>query len=63
MTKAEIKKLCRNINKNFKPPFLPEGQVKATPYKNGKGFTLVIGRRDVDFNDKLGIDGSGTSIA
>lgn len=62
LTKEEIKKLCRNINKNFKPPFLPKDTVKATPYKNGKGFYLIIGRRDVCFNDKLDVDGAGTCL-
>lgn len=63
MIKEEIKKLCKQINQQFRAPFLPKGAVKATPYKNGKGFTLQIGGRDVDFNDKLGVDGAGTCIA
>lgn len=62
MDKKEIRKLCKQINHEFRPPFVPKGTVRATPYKNGKGFTLAIGGRDVDFNDKLGVDGAGTCL-
>lgn len=63
MTKEEIKKLCKEINANFGPPFLKKGEVRATPYRNGRGFTLSIGPRDVDFNNNLGVDGAGTCVS
>ncbi len=62
MTKEEIKKLCKQLNSQFKPPFLPEGALKATPNRNGKGFVLCIGPRDVEFDDKLNVMGAGTCM-
>jgi hypothetical protein len=62
MTKKEIKRLVDNINRNFKPPFVPEGLVQATVNKDGKSFTLIIGPRDVDFDDECDVLGAGTCM-
>ena len=46
MTKKEIEKLCKEINSNFKKPFV-DIKVKAVPDENGNGFSLYIGPRDI----------------
>lgn len=62
MTKEEIEKFIAEINRNFGPPFLPEGTVHADMLDD-KRFMLTIGPRDVDFNFDLEVLGAGTCIA
>lgn len=59
-----LKKLANLFNREFGPPFLKEGSVKASVEKDPSGrkfLTLSIGRRDVDLDADFNVLGSGTS--
>lgn len=60
LTKEEMEKFAKKLERNFSPPFLPGGAVKVHIYDDH--FNLRIGRRDVDFNLELNDVGSGTMM-
>ena len=62
MTKEEMKKLVKLINRNFGPPFLEKGTVQAKMERKGAGFSITIGRRDVSVDSDLNVTGAGTCL-
>jgi len=56
---AEV--MAEAINRNFEPPFVTEGLVKA--WVNGSGrLALRIGPRDVEFDSEGNVVGAGTCL-
>ena len=61
MTKLEAKKLCAIINREFKPPFVEKGMVKAKII--GDDIYIKISRRDVSFRyGTMETTGAGTRM-
>ncbi len=61
----KIEKLKTMIDRNFKPPFLPEGMVE-TKWIESKGkkrfLQIKIDRRDVWIDDRGNVASSGTDV-
>jgi len=55
---VKIAKLVKNINKEFRKPFI---QTSVRAKFTDSGFTLQIGRRDVQFDKDFNVIGAGTS--
>ena len=57
----DIDKLIEEINKNFTPPFVQEGLVRA--WKGVRGdFCLRIGPRDIQLREDGSLVGAGTCL-
>ena len=56
--------LAALVERNFGPPFLPEGHVvvKLVDWKGEQALSLTIGRRDVCFGDNGTVHGAGTML-
>jgi len=58
----DLGKFIEDLNDCFGPPFVDGGIVKARPDINGKGFSLQIGNRDIQFDEELNFIGRGTAL-
>ena len=60
-----LEQLKEILDKNFTPPFLEDGHVKARFIEHTKEKTLQIniGRRDIWLNEKGEVTGAGTCVA
>ena len=56
-----LKTFCAILNREFGPPFLKEGKVKAQMKEDGT-MILKIGRRDIHVNGRGTILGAGTCL-
>jgi hypothetical protein len=56
-----LENFVKKINKEFGPPFLPQGFVKAAIVREGQ-LSLRIGRRDASFNSAGNCVGAGTAF-
>ncbi len=61
MDEREAIAFVKTFNKEFGPPFLPEGFASAKIYEGE--IVIVIGRRDASFTFKWKQTGSGTHLA
>jgi len=57
----DMDKLIEQINKNFRPPFVEEGLVKAWRGVMGD-FCLRIGKRDIQLRENGDFVGAGTCL-
>lgn len=57
----DLKKVAKLINRDFGPPFLPAGFVKAKATKRNT-LAVSIGHRDVEVNEKMEVVGAGSDM-
>jgi hypothetical protein len=53
--------LARRIERECSPPFLPRGFVRVVEVP-GSGFTLMVGDRDIQFDESGNVVGAGTAV-